>query len=417
MQPRPSGGIPALQVLRNRDFRIIWSYNSALEMSRRLEMLTLSLFVLQETNSPFQLGLPWVFFNAPRPVLAPLFGALADRFSRKHLLMVSQSLNAAAALIVVLLFFSDLMQPWHAYIAAFIGGISRSIEDPSKRTATFDIVGSRRLVNAMSLDTLGVTVGRIAGFLIAGGAISLLDFKGAYSFALGAHLLTLALVIQLQIPRYAGASTQESVLNSLKQGAQFVAHRPMVKAVFFATIILSVFLFPFNQFIPAIGRDHLGVGPALIGLLAAGESFGTIGATAFLSTIRNVRYHGRWFIAGTLTLIVGAMIFTWSPWFATSFAILLLMGLGNGCFMAMHTPIIMLSAPRELRGRLIGLMNICTGAGMPLGTLAIGAVASTFDTQWGVFQSASTALLLYVPLMLFTPLLRQRLEEAQPSTD
>lgn len=416
MQPRRHAGIPALRVLRIRDFRIILSYNSTLEMSRRLEMLTLSLFVLGETNSPFQLGLPWVFFNAPRPFLAPLFGALADRFSRQRLLMVSQSLNTATALIVLLFLFSDLMQPWHAFVAAFIGGISRSIEDPSRRTAAFDIVGSQRLVNAMSLDTFCLTVGRIAGFLLAGGLISLLDFEGAYSAALGTQLLTLALVIRLHIPRNAGNPTQESLWYSLKQAAQYAMGQPMLRAILFATVVLSLFLFPFSQFIPAIGKDHLGVGPALIGLLAASESFGTIAATAFLSTVGNIRYHGRWFVAGTMSLIVGAMFFAWSPWYALSFTILVLMGLGNGCFMAVHTPIIMLSAPRELRGRMIGLMNICTGAGMPLGTLGIGAVASAVDdARWGIFLAVSIALLLYLPLIALTPLVRKRLEEVQPS--
>ena len=61
-------------------------------------------------------------------------------------------------------------------------------------------------------------------------------------------------------------------------------------------------------------------------------------------------------------------------------------------------------------------MGICIGAGIPLGTLAIGGMASALDTRWAIFISALTGLVLYLPAIIFTPLVRERLED-QPRQD
>ena len=245
MQQRRGGaGIPALQVLRNADFRTLWFFGASAEVARRWELLTLSWFVLQETDSALQLGLPWVFHNLPRPLFGAFFGALADRYGRRSLLMLAQTINALTAVTILALFVSDVMQPWHAFVAAFFSGTSRTLEDPARRTSTFDIVGPRRLVNAISLETLGSTVGRMTGYLMAGGMISLLAFEGAYGLVLGIHLLALSLLLRVKIPAHApGDKGREPFLKGLKEAMRFAAGNPMLKGVLYASIMMNLLVF------------------------------------------------------------------------------------------------------------------------------------------------------------------------------
>ena len=70
----------------------------------------------------------------------------------------------------------------------------------------------------------------------------------------------------------------------------------------------------------------------------------------------------------------------------------------------MQSSITMLSAPRELRGRMMGLMSFCIGVGTPLGTLEIGAVAAAFSTPWAITVNAVAGLVLLLPALFFTPL-------------
>ena len=416
MQPGQRAGIPTLLVLQNRDFRSLWTSGSLVEGARRLEIFTLSWFILVTTNSPFQLGLPWVFFHAPMPLFGLFSGVIADRFSRHKVLVSAQIINAFTALAILLLIVGDLIQPWHVYIASFVSGTTRALDQPSRRGAILDIVGARRLINAMSLEAIGRTVGKMGGVLLAGGLISLSGIGAAYVCGLAVHLLTLWLLMGVTIPRSSRIPSAESVWSSLREAIRYVQRRPMLLGMLYATVVMNLLVLPYTQFIPAIGRIHLGAGAGLVGLLASADAIGVFAAAGALAAVRDIQYHGRWFVGACLTIILVAILFAWSPWYAFAVVVLVGMGIGQGLFMSVQSPIMMLWSPPEMRGRMLGLMGICIGAGIPLGTLAIGGMASALDTRWAIFISALTGLVLYLPAIIFTPLVRERLED-QPRQD
>jgi MFS family permease len=175
----------------------------------------------------------------------------------------------------------------------------------------------------------------------------------------------------------------------------------------YVTIMMNALAFPVQQFIPAIGRDHLGVGPALVGLLVAAEGLGQLLGAALMALTRNFRYHGRVFVMGSVAVLVMVILFVWSPWYPLAFAFLTISGIGQAGFGTMQSTITMLSAPPELRGRMMGLMSFCIGLGTPLGTLEIGAVAVAFTTQWAISVNALAGLWLMLPALFMTPLVRQ----------
>ena len=163
---RPFSGVRGTlgTVLQNADFRILWYVGSVGEFGRRMELLVLSWLILQLTDSYFQLGLVLAFNNLSRPIISMFTGYIADRFPRGRVLIVGQVLNVltTAILLAVIAHDFDLIKPWHVFAAVFVQGLTKAIEDPSRRTAIFDIVGQRRLVNALSLDVISHNIGKIA---------------------------------------------------------------------------------------------------------------------------------------------------------------------------------------------------------------------------------------------------------------
>ena len=118
----------------------------------------------------------------------------------------------------------------------------------------------------------------------------------------------------------------------------------------YITLLMNALTIPTQQLIPAIGRDQLGVGPVLIGLLVAASGFGQLLAAGVVASMRSHQYHGRIFVAGTLISIVMALLFVWSPWYAISFAIWTGFGIGQLGFGVMQSSIIMLwSSPGHAR--------------------------------------------------------------------
>ncbi len=403
-----------MSVLQDGTFRTILYVGVLRENTRWYELLVLNWLILQATDSPFQLGLVWVFQSLPRPFVAPFAGLMADRFSRHGILIAAQSLNTAVSASILLLLVSDVIQPWHVFVAVFLQGITQSLEQPSRRTAIFDIVGQKRVVNAISVENMSNNAGRMSGPLLGGVLLTFLGFTGAYSFALTTHLVTLGMLIRLKIPRYRGTRAVESVWRGLREGIGYAIHNPTLLGVLYISMVMNALAFPAQQFIPAIGRDHLGAGPALVGLLAFGWGMGHLISAGMVASTSNIRYHGRIFVVGCLVVLVVISLFVWSPWYALTFALLVMVGTGNAGFGTMQSPITLLSAPQELRGRMMGLLSFFISVGIPLGTLEMGWMAAAFSTQWAISANALAGLLLILPAVMLTPLVWQPLGEPLP---
>lgn len=408
--PRPRS--PVLAVLEDGHFRSLWYVGSLNELCRRMELLVLSWLILQTTNSPFQLGLVLVFNNLPRPLFSPFAGVIADRVSRRRILAAAQVINCATAAAILALIFTDRIASWHVFLAVSVHGATKSLEDPARRTAILDIVGANRLVNALSLDTMSNTVGKMVGPLLFGVLVDTSGFTGAYIFVLIIHLLTLGVLTRVRIPRSPQVLGREPVWHSLGAAVQFARHDRMLLGMLYITIVMNAMAFPAQQFIPAIGRDHLrvgqdhlGLGATLVGLLVAAEGLGQLAGATLMAFTRNLRRHGRVFVIGSVVALVVAMLFVWSPWYWLAFALLTLGGLGQAGFGTMQSAITMLSAPPAMRGRMIGLMSVCIGTGTPLGTLEIGYLALFFGTQWSISANALAGLLLLAPALVLTPIL------------
>ena len=410
--------MPLLLSFQDSNFRTMWYAGALVELTRRLEQFVLSWYVLVATDSPFQLGLVLVFMNAPRPFLAPFSGIIAERVNRHHILLAAQGVNGLVALAILLLSVVGVVQPWHIFLAIFLQGAARAIEDPSRRTAIFDIVGQRRVINAMSLETINNTTGKLLGPVLGGALLSLTGLPGAYGFVLVAHVLALGMLFTVKIPRFPGAASpaassisgrtgNDSIWQSLKMAVRYALHSPVLVGLLYITIIMNALGFPIQQFVPVIGKEYLGKGPVLVGLLVASEGFGQLIGALSLASVRNVMHPGRIFVAGSVGLLITAMLFVWSPWYALTFVLLTIGGTGQAGFSAMQSSVTMLSSPPEMRGRMMGVLSICIGAGIPLGALEIGAVASAFHTQWAISINALAGLLLILPAIALTPLVWQ----------
>lgn len=415
LQLLPTGRAPVFSVLQNAEFRALWSAGGLAEIARWMELMVLSWLVLQATDSPFQLGLVLVFNNVPRPFLSLFTGFVAERVSRHLILIVAQSVNVLAAGALLFLIAADLIEPWHVFVAVFAQGVGRAFEDPARRTGLMDIVGERRLVNAMSLDVISNTVGKMVGPFLGGIMLDTVDFRGAYVFLVAVHLLSLILlVVWVRIPQLESPSVAEPMWRSLALAIRFALHSPTLLGLLYVTIVMNAMAFPVRQFIPAIGRDHLEVSATLVGLLLAAESFGQLAGAAVMALTRNLQYLGRVYVLGSLAVLATAALFSWSPWYGLAFILLAIGGIGQAGFSTMQSTITLLAAPREMRGRMMGLLSVCIGAGTPLGTLEMGALA-TLSTQWSISGNALLGLLLLLPILGLGPLARRPMTLPPPA--
>jgi MFS family permease len=355
------------------------------------------------------------FNNLPRPLCSPFAGLLADRLSRRLLLLGAQILNTFTALLLLFLLWLDILQPWQVFVAVVLSGATRSLEDPARRTAIADLVGAERLVNALSLDVINNTIGKMLGSLVGGILVETAGFSGAYGCVLAVHAVNLGLMTRLRIPMAQGLAPGEPVWHSLALAVRYVLQSPMLLGLLYVTLVMNALAFPMRQFIPAIGSEYLGVGAGLVGLLVAAEGFGQLTGAAVVACTQALQFHGRLFVGGSVLVLLMTIGFVWAPWYVLAFVLLALGGGGQAGFSTMQSTITMLAAPRAMRGRMMGLLSVCIGAATPLGTLEIGLIAATFTIPQAITLNALAGLLLLWPAVAWTPLVWHPLTP-QPST-
>jgi MFS family permease len=298
----------------------------------------------------------------------------------------------------------DAIQPWQIFLGAFILGCSTILDMPSRRSLIYDVVGPHKLVSAMSLETINNTVGKFLGPLIGGFVIELTGFEGVYLFFLIAYVLTFLLILQIRANAAIPAVGTQPIWQSLVSGVRYAFQNRMVLGVLCTTILMNALGFSYVQLLPVVARDHLQVGPGLMGLLASADGMGTLVGALMLAALGYVRGQGRIFALGALLELVCLLAFALSPWYGLSLALLVVVGIGNAGFSTMQSTIILLSAAPGMRGRAVGILGLCIGS-TPLGLLELGAVAALLGAPAAIGLNAGMALVLMLPVIAFTPLI------------
>jgi MFS family permease len=397
---------PDLGILRQRDFLLLWASGGVGNTCRWMEMGVLGWLILELTDSPWQVALAGAARAAPMLAFGLFAGLIADRMNRWRVMLVTAAGNVlvTGGLLVSLL--ADAIQPWQVFIGAFILGCGTILDMPSRRSLIYDVVGPQKLVSAMSLETVNNTVGKFVGPLIGGLLIEFSGFEGVYVFFVVAYLLTLLLILQIRADALASptAGGRQPIWQSLAGGLRYALQNRTVLGVLCTTVIMNALAFSYVQLLPVVARDHLQIGPGLMGLLASADGMGTLIGALVLAALGNIRQQGRVFALGALIELVSLLAFTLSPWYGLSFLLLMLVGMGNAGFSTMQSTIILLSAAPGMRGRAVGILGLCIGS-TPLGLLELGAVAAIFGAPLAIGFNAALALVLMVPVVLYTPLI------------
>ena len=402
---------PALIVLQSKDFRLLWGARWIHEVARRMELLVLGYLIFRLTDSAFQVGLLAVFLNGPRPALALFAGLLADRLDRRRILVGVHFAYLAIAAALLLLLISSAIQPWQVFSIILLQGIVKVLDDPTRRTALFDLAGEERIVHAMSLETITNNGGKILGPLAGGLLIASFGFIGAYAVLVALDLASLLLMMRLRLPPQKLSRIKEiAIWTGLREGIAHSLSNRMVLGVLSVSLVMNALVLPIQYFIPVIATNLLLVGPALGGVLGSAEGIGTFIGALVIATKRRFTYHGRFFVGGALIVALGVSLVAWSPWFLVSCALLFLAGVGQAGFSTMQSTILLLSSPPAMRGRIMGSQGLVNGLGHLIGGSEIGAVASVFGISIAIGLNAGVGLLLILPVILLTPLVRPPVE-------
>ena len=373
-----------------------------------MQMFILAWFVLEQTDSPWLVSFVAFCAWSPLLVFGIIGGALADRLNRKAILVFTITLCFVSSLTMVMLLNAELAKYWYAYPVIAVTGIGWALDMPARRAMILDMLGTDRMANGLALDSVGMALGYMIAPAIAGILIDFTDILGAYLVASifypSAFLLTFK-IAELKYSKLVDRNTK--ILNDMLVGLKYTLGHRYILTLLTIQLLMNLLLFSYYPMVPMIARDVLNVGPGMTGVLQATAGMGAVVGTIFIAGSKNIGYHGRILISGSILSLFGLLIFALSGIYTISIIALFMLGLGHAGFTPMLFTIIMMLSDGDMRGKVLGISTIVIGLG-PIGTLIVGGVANATNPSFAIGLNSCIGILSLVLIGTLIPEIRHK---------
>jgi MFS family permease len=387
-------------------FRSLRSYNARLfflgllfsNVGSWLQLTATSFLLYRLTGSAVTLGVNTALQFLPMLLLGAWAGALSDRFNRRRITFVTQSLMALQAIVLGICDITGNINVPIVFALTGMLGLVGAIDNPARRALVTELVPEADMSNAMSLNTAVMTGSRIFGPAIAAALVGPLGTGWLFvlnGISFAAMLFGVAGLRTAQMyssaPRPAGGTP-------VRDGLRFVAHNDRLRVLFIVFTIVSTFAFNYSVSLPKLSDIEWG-DPKYFGWVLAVTSMGSLFGALLTARLAKATY--RWVAVNTLVLGVANIGMAWSPnvWVAFVWAIPL--GVGGAAMIASANSITQQESPPDMRGRLLALTAVAFLGSTPIGGPITGFIADSISVQWSLAYGGFISLAAGVYMMMW----------------
>ena len=395
-----------LTALRYRDYRYLTVSSFLWFAVRWIEVIVIGWLVLETTDSPFLLGLVGAVRIAGW-LLTPFAGVIADRISRRNLLLYSQAIGIllAAALLVLLL--AEMLEIWHIIVLTLLRGINIALDFPVRNALVVDLVPTRAQLNAVSLNRAASDVTGAFGPVTAGLFIVFFSYAGAFWLILILSMVNLFFLFFLGDSPGPGDRGRDTIWSSFKEGLQVCRRDGAMMGVLGLAGVANMFGFPLiHALLPVFAKQVLGVGPAQLGLLAGAVGVGAlIGSLSVAWKGSRIEGNGLLWVSFLFWFMI-TMLFAIVPHFYISLLLLMAIGGGQAVAMITTTAFLLHRATPEMRGCVMGFRGLAI---IPLfgGNLIGGTLTGWLGAPTALVIFGFAGLLCTLAIGFYQPVLRR----------
>ena len=399
--------VATLESLQYRDYRWLWLSTFTSFMAMMMLMITRGWLVLTlENDSPLALSLVMASFAAPIIFVSLIGGALADRLSRKRMMVLASFGSAIFTLAVATLDLTGLIAFWHLLVTGVLNGTMMAFNMPSRQAIISDIVPEDKLMNAIALSNSGMNLTRILGPAVAGVLIVYIGTHGVFYLIVGMYILSALALLTIDAGKTGKARSGNSMAGDIKEGLAYAAHNPTLKALIVMVFIPVLFGMSYYALLPSWAREALDAQSDSLGMLMMMMGVGALIGTLLLASLRNFRRRGALLLVCCVAWGAALAVFSQSTSYTVAIPMLLLIGLVSSVFMALNMSLLQLSASPEMRGRVMSIAMMSFGV-FPLSSVPFGIIAERVGTPDALLLSGLLLVAFTVAFIFVYPRFRR----------
>ncbi len=398
----PRARLISFAPLRHPAYARLWTGAFVSNIGTWMESIALGIYVTKHTNQAAWTGTVAAAAFLPIAFFSPIGGALADRYPRRVLMIVTSLFQTALAGLLTYLFVAGNPSAPTITLIALGNGVCAALGFPSFQAMLPDLVPVEDLPGAIALSSAQYNLGRVIGPAIVGVVI----FIGGYAWAEGANavsfLAVVAVMLTIELPPPSERARSEPFVRSMVNGFGFVRREPGLRITALAMCLNTFLAAPFIALVPAMALEVLHSGSGGTAVLITAQGVGAVLMAFSLGTLIE-RYGARRVLMTLMTLLPIALVaYACAPVLALSALALFFVGILYLGALSSFTTIAQLRVPSEIRGRVLAVFTVILGSLYPLGAIVQGKIAD----QIGLRETTLGAATLMAFVMVATRVAR-----------
>ena len=364
----------SLRALRHRNYQLFFGGQLISLIGTWMDQVAEAWLVYRLTGSALLLGTVAFASQIPVFLLAPIGGALADRYDRRKILIFTQSAMMLLTFILAWVTLSHRVKIWHVVTLAALTGVVNAIDLPARQAFVVDMVSRTDLVNAIALNSSMFNGARVVGPALAGIVVAAIG-EGWCFFANGVSFLAVIAglaMMKIDRPRMA---IEGSPLENIIEGFKFVGKSGPVRALMLLLGLVSFTAMPYAVLMPLFADKILHGGAQALGLLMGCSGVGALGGAVTLAMRKSLKGLSLWVAVSCAGFGVALLVFSFSRTLWLSAALLVPAGFCMMIQMASSNTLIQSMVPDRLRGRVMSVYAMTFMGMAPLGALLAGSLA------------------------------------------
>ena len=385
---------------RHRNYRILFPANALSNIGSWAQRIAQDWLVLELTNnSATYLGLITAVQFAPFLFLTLHGGLLADRVSKRLMLVAMNVVAGLSALALGLLVVTDNIEIWHIFVCAGVLGISNAIDGPIRQSFTSEIVGHSDLANAVSLNSANFNAGRLIGPAASGFLIA--HYGTGPSFLINATSYIAVNIALLSMRESDFFIAEKKKTNgTIREGLAYVKARPDLYVVMIAVFFAATFGLNFQIFNALMARGEFNKGPASFGLLGTFIAIGSLSGALLSARLENSR-NTMFVIRMGVVFSIAVTLLSIAPTY-TIYAIWLpICGLSALTMLVAANSLMQMHSDPAIRGRITGIYMLIFMGGTPFGSVAIGYLAEAIGVRESIAACGLISLVATIGIWIY----------------
>lgn len=337
-------------------------------------------------NDAIAVGITMALQFGPQLVLVPFSGLVADRFDRRRVLMVTQSLLMLLALGLGVLLVLGHAQLWHLYGFALALGVVNAFDTPARQAFVSDLVGTEKLSNAVALNSASFNSARLIGPAVAGVLIAIVGSGWVFVINAVSFIAMLVALAAIRLPRRpSDVGARESQARQLAAGFRYVIARHDLVVIFVIVFLIGALGMNFPVFSSTMAVEF-GRGAGEYGLLSSILAIGSLSGALLVARRPAARLRAVILAAGGFGL--AALACALMPTFWSFAATLVLLGFSTATLLSTANAFVQTTTDAAVRGRVLSLYFAILMGGTLVGAPTVGAVSDALGPRWGLGVAA-----------------------------